>query len=146
MDKLPPSTTSAPGQKLEVNREVNCDVTVIGGGLAGKAASLQLARAGLKVICIEPDEPARPVVGESLDWSAPELLKALGLPMDKMIDAQMATWKRHVTVKLRDGTSAQYVPSAWLAGKPFHIELRTLHVDRMRLDRELQKLTIASGV
>lgn len=150
MDKLLPSTASAPGPKPELNgdvgREVSCDVTVIGGGLAGKAASLQLARAGLNVICIEPDEPARPVVGESLDWSAPELLKALGLPMDELIDAQMATWKRHVTVKLRDGTSAQYVPSAWLAGKPFHIELRTLHVDRMRLDRELLKLTIASGV
>jgi heterodisulfide reductase subunit A-like polyferredoxin len=66
MDKLPPSTASAPDQKPEVNsdanrevsHEVSCDVTVIGGGLAGKAASLQLAKAGLKVICIEPDEPA----------------------------------------------------------------------------------------
>ena len=27
------------------------DVTVIGGGLAGKAASLHLARAGMKVVC-----------------------------------------------------------------------------------------------
>jgi menaquinone-9 beta-reductase len=154
MDKLPPSTASAPDQKPEVNsdanrevsHEVSCDVTVIGGGLAGKAASLQLAKAGLKVICIEPDEPVRPAVGESLDWSAPELLKALGLPMDELIDTKTATWKRHVTVKLRNGTSEQYVPSAWLAGPPFHIELRTLHVDRMRLDRELLKLTIASGV
>jgi menaquinone-9 beta-reductase len=57
----------------------------------------------------------------------------------------MATWKRHVTVKLRDGTSAHYVPSAWLAGAPFHIELRTLHVDRLRLDRELLEMTIDSG-
>ena len=32
------------------------DVTVMGGGLAGKAASLHLARAGLKVVCIEPVE------------------------------------------------------------------------------------------
>jgi pimeloyl-ACP methyl ester carboxylesterase len=30
------------------------DVVVIGGGLAGKAASLQLTRAGLRVICIAP--------------------------------------------------------------------------------------------
>jgi flavin-dependent dehydrogenase len=123
-----------------------CDVTVIGGGLAGKAASLQLARAGLNVTCIEPAEAIRQPVGESLDWSAPELLTALGLPMDDLISAQMATWKRHVTVKLRDGTSMQYVPSAWLAGAPFHIELRTLHVDRLRLDRELLKMTIGSGV
>jgi flavin-dependent dehydrogenase len=142
MDKLLPSTEPLSGQELESN----CDVTVIGGGLAGKAASLQLARAGLRVICIEPEESVRQPVGESLDWSAPELLSALGLPMDHLISAQMATWKRHVTVKLRDGTSAHYVPSAWLAGKPFHIELRTLHVDRLRLDRELLKMAIASGV
>jgi menaquinone-9 beta-reductase len=142
MDNLPPGTEPVPGQKLETN----CDVTVIGGGLAGKAASLQLARAGLKVTCIEPAEAIRQPVGESLDWSAPELFSALGLPMDDLIRAQMATWKRHVTVKLRDGTSAHYVPSAWLAGKPFHLELRTLHVDRLRLDRELLKMTIDSGV
>jgi flavin-dependent dehydrogenase len=142
MDDLPPSTETASGQE----QETNCDVTVIGGGLAGKAASLQLARAGLRVICLEPEESVRQPVGESLDWSAPELLRALGLPMDDLIGAKMATWKRHVTVKLRDGSSAHYVPSAWLAGKPFHIELRTLHVDRLRLDRELLKVTIDSGV
>src|SRR5208283_1164877 len=119
MDELPPSTESAPGQ----NPDVHCDVTVIGGGLAGKAASLQLARAGLRVICLEPEESIRQPVGESLDWSAPELLNALGLPMDDLIRAQMATWKRHVTLKMRDGRSAHYVPSAWLAGKPLHIEL-----------------------
>jgi hypothetical protein len=62
-----------------------CDITVIGGGLAGKAASLHLARAGLRVICIEPSESGRQPVGESLDWSSPELLKALGLPMDELI-------------------------------------------------------------
>lgn len=88
----------------------------------------------------------REPVGESLDWSAPELLSALGLPMDHLISAQVATWKRHVTVQLRDGTAAHYVPSAWLARAPFHIELRTLHVDRLRLDRELLKITISRGV
>jgi len=142
MDELLPGTESASGEQPAML----CDVTVIGGGLAGKAASLQLARAGLNVTCIEPAEAIRQPVGESLDWSAPELLTALGLPMDDLISAQMATWKRHVTVKLRDGTSMQYVPSAWLAGAPFHIELRTLHVDRLRLDRELLKMTIGSGV
>lgn len=142
MDELPLSPEPASGQKLEVT----CDVTVIGGGLAGKAAALQLARSGINVICIEPEESVRPPVGESLDWSAPELLSALGLPMNRLISAQTATWKRHVTVKSRDGASAHYLPSAWLAGAPLHIELRTLHVDRFRLDHELLKMTIASGV
>jgi flavin-dependent dehydrogenase len=138
----PLPTESVPGQKPATD----CDVTVIGGGLAGKAASLQLARAGLRVVCIELEEAARQPVGESLDWSAPDLLSALGLPMDNLISAQMATWKRHVTLKSRSGASEHYVPSAWLAGPPFHIELRTLHVDRVRLDNELLKMTIDSGV
>jgi menaquinone-9 beta-reductase len=122
------------------------DVTVVGGGLAGKAASLHLARAGLKVICIEPAEAARPPIGESLDWSAPHLLSALGLPMDDLIGARMATWKRHVSLKLRDGCAEHYIPSSWLGGAPFHVELRTLHVDRLRLDQKLRKMTIEGGV
>lgn len=123
-----------------------CDVTIIGGGLAGKAASLHLAKAGLRVVCIEPEERSRSAVGESLDWSAPDLLNALGLPMEKLVSAQMATWKRHVTMRLRDGRSEHYVPSAWLAGPPFHIELRTLHVDRIRLDQELLQMATVEGV
>jgi flavin-dependent dehydrogenase len=129
-------------------RSTDCDVTIIGAGLAGKAACLHLARAGLRVICIEPPHPIRPPVGESLDWSAPDLLKVLGLPMQDLIDSKIATWKEHVILKMRDGSSEDYVPTPWLAGAPFHIELRTLHVDRMRLDQELarnvdtQKVTV----
>ena len=122
------------------------DVAILGSGLAGKAASLHLARAGLSVVCIAPVEPARPAVGESLDWSAPELLSGLGLPMEELVTAKMATWKRHVIMKLRDGSSEDYVPSAWLGGSPFHIELRTLHVDRILLDKALIKMAADEGV
>jgi len=121
-------------------------VTVVGGGLAGKAASLHLAKAGLNVVCVEPVEKIRQPVGGSLDWSAPDLLSALGLPMEDLIKAQMATWKLHVTLKSRDGSSAHYVPTPWLGVAPFHIELRTLHVDRLRLDQELQKMVLDRGV
>jgi len=122
------------------------DAIVIGGGLAGKAALLHLARAGLTVTCIEPGDAARQAVGESLDWSAPDLLKALGLPMEQLVSERVATWKRHVTLQLRDGRSEQYIPSAWLAHAPFRVELRTLHVDRQRLDEELTNLARAEGV
>src|SRR5580692_7313548 len=76
---------------------------------------MQLAAAGLRVVCIEPEDAMRQAVGESLDWSAPDLLAALGLPMEGLVNAGLATWKRHVTVKLRDGASEHYVPGAWLA-------------------------------
>jgi menaquinone-9 beta-reductase len=123
-----------------------CDVVIIGGGLAGKAASLHLARSGLSVTCIEPADAARQAVGESLDWSAPDLLKALGLPMERLVSERIATWKRHVALQLRGGFSKQYVPSDWLARTPFRVELRTLHVDRVRLDEELLSLATARGV
>jgi menaquinone-9 beta-reductase len=122
------------------------DVTVIGGGLAGKAACLHLARAGLKVICIDPGEGARPPVGESLDWSGPDLLEGLGLPVEDILSAQMGTWKRHVILKLPEGSPEDYVPTPGLAEAPFHVELRTLHVDRSRVDEELQKKVINSGI
>jgi menaquinone-9 beta-reductase len=124
----------------------SCDVVVVGAGMAGKAASIELARAGLKVTCISPAEATRSPVGESLDWSAPELLKSLGLPMDHLIEARMATWKRHVTLRMRDGCSEHYIPAPWLGGPPLNIELRTLHLDRVRIDQELLKLTTETDV
>src|SRR5450755_2880596 len=123
-----------------------CDVTVIGGGLAGKAASLHLARAGLKVVCIEPRQPVRPPLGESLDWSAPALLDALGLSSDSLIASRIAAWKRHVTLKMRDGCDAHYVPSTWLGGPPFYVNLATLHVERTQLDDEILKMVLAEGI
>ena len=133
-------------QSLNDGAPTVCDVVVVGAGLAGKAAALQLAKGGLKVICISPADATRPPVGESLDWSAPDLLKALGLPMDHLVTAQMATWKRHVTLHMRDGCSEHYIPSPWLGKSPFHIELRTLHLDRVRIDQELLRLTIQTGI
>jgi menaquinone-9 beta-reductase len=83
-------------------------VTVIGGGLAGMAASLHLAKGGLRVLSIEPEDEISKVVGESLDWSAPELLGGLGLTMDRLIADGIATYKRHVTLKLGDGCDRHY--------------------------------------
>ena len=51
-----------------------------------------------------------------------------------------------MTLKMRNGSGAHYDPTPWLAGPPFHIELRTLHVDRERLDQELMNLVLAQGV
>ena len=121
-------------------------MTVIGGGLAGKAASLHLARAGLKVVCIEPRQPVRPPLGESLDWSAPALFDALGLSSEQLIASRIATWKRHVTLKMRDGCDAHYVPSTWLGGPPFYVNLATLHVERTQLDDEILKMVLAEGI
>ena len=122
------------------------DVTVIGGGLAGMAASIHLSRAGLRVLCIEPDVADTDSVGESLDWSAPGLLDVLGMTMDQLIAEKIATYKRHVTLKLGDGIDRSYVPGEWLGRPPFNVELRTLHVDRGQLNRLLRRMVLSEGV
>ena len=128
------------------HEENTADVTVIGGGIAGMAASIHLARAGLKVLCVGPDLQGSQMVGESLDWSAPALLEALGLPMKRLIDDGIATYKRHVILKLGDGSERHYVPAAWLGRPPFNFELRTLHVDRPRLNEALHGIATFHGV
>jgi menaquinone-9 beta-reductase len=130
----------------EISDSIQADATIIGGGIAGLASSIHLVRAGFRVVCIEANASDATPVGESLDWSAPELLAQLGLPMQHLIDASFGTWKRHVILRLANGTSAEYVPGEWLARPPFNIELRTLHVDRSRLNAAICEIAIAEGV
>jgi flavin-dependent dehydrogenase len=122
------------------------DVTIIGAGLAGMAAGIHLANAGLKVLCLEGELTPGDPVGESLDWSAPALLQALGLPMDHLLAQGIATSKRHVILKLRDGSTQEYVPGAWLGRAPFRVNLQTIHVDRVLLNQALRDIVVAKGV
>ena len=122
------------------------DVTVIGGGLAGMAACIHLAKAGLRVLCVDAGGIENDAVGESLDWSAPGLLADFGLTMDRLIEEKIATYKRHVTLKLGDGCNQNYIPGEWLGRPPFNVELRTLHVDRSQLNRQLRKMVLSYGV
>ena len=122
------------------------DVLVIGGGLAGLAATIHLTRAGLDVTCLEPREDFSEIVGESLDWSAPALLAQLGLPMETLVESGAATFKRHVTITSLDGVQHEYQPGAWLGGSPWKVELRTLHLDRQQIHQLLVEAVRALGV
>jgi flavin-dependent dehydrogenase len=73
-------------------------------------------------------------------------LNTLGVFPESLIASGIATWKRHVTVKTRDGCDAHYVPTPWLGGPPFYINLATLHVERPRLDDEILKLVEGQDV
>jgi menaquinone-9 beta-reductase len=120
------------------------DVAILGGGLAGTAASIHLARAGLSVLCVETAPHSAALVGESLDWSAPPLLAELGFPMQRLLDERIATWKKHVIVSLEDGSSRHYIPGAWLAKPPWNVEVKTLHIDRAGLRSRLR--AVADGL
>jgi flavin-dependent dehydrogenase len=122
------------------------DVTIIGGGVAGMAATIHLATAGLRVTCLEPESGVRQAVGESLDWATPDLLGAVGFSKDYLLRSHVSTYKRHVTLQMKDGTSVQYAVSPWLGRAPYNIELNTLHADRLTLDPRLRERVVSLGV
>jgi flavin-dependent dehydrogenase len=126
--------------------ELQADAVVIGGGLAGQAAAIDLARGGLRVICLEPRESFHHIVGESLDWSAPQLFAQLGLPMEELVSSGAATFKRHITVTAPDGSQQEYLPGAWLTARPWNVEIRTLHLDRLQVHDQLQQSACAHGI
>lgn len=62
-----------------------CDVVVIGGGIAGSAAAIQLARAGKSVALVEKEStPRDKVCGEFLSREAIGCLFELGLDLDSL--------------------------------------------------------------
>lgn len=110
-----------------------CDVIVIGAGLGGLGACILQAQAGLRVVCIEPKRFPHAYVGESLDWSAPALLQKLGLSRDKLVQEQVATYKRKVKLQPLGEEAFIKYPSTWYRNKPLQIEVLTCHVTRRAL-------------
>jgi flavin-dependent dehydrogenase len=111
--------------------EVNAEVLIIGGGLAGSAAAIRLARAGREVAVIERAPQAQhKVCGEFLSREALNYLELLGLKAASFgavpIDAvRLACNGRLSEAKL-----------------PFE----ALSLTRKRLDEELLRLAVDAGV
>jgi flavin-dependent dehydrogenase len=133
-------------ERRDDGTELQADAVVIGGGLAGQAAAIHLARGGLRVICLEPRESFHNIVGESLDWSAPQLFEELGLTMEELVATGAATFKRHITVTAPDGSQQEYLPGPWLTERPWNVEIRTLHLDRLQVHNQLQQSASAHGI
>ncbi len=117
------------------------DVVVIGAGIGGICAAVHLARAGYKVIVVEPKPPAVFRVGESLDWEAPVYLKKLGLSIDRWVAEGKATYKGGAvtTNTSQPGVEAEigfsplfrFLLTMVGRGKP------TIHANREMIDEDL---------
>ena len=93
-----------------MNEHLQYDVAIIGGGLAGLAASIQLARKGYEVIVFEKEKfPFHKVCGEYVSMESWNFLTGLGVPLAEMnlpkIDTLFLTAPsgRSFTTKLRIG-------------------------------------------
>ena len=65
-----------------MNEDQRFDVAIVGGGLAGLSLSIQLARAGWKVVLFEKEfYPFHKVCGEYISMESREFLTGLGLPL-----------------------------------------------------------------
>ena len=111
------------------------DALVVGGGPAGSAAALVLAREGWDVVLVEA-EPAAFRIGESLPPAARPLLRDLGV-----LDALGPSVALRAT-----GTSA-----AWGSATPRDVDFvrdpqgQGWHIDRARFDALLREAARAAG-
>src|SRR5687768_12379884 len=62
---------------------LDLDVVIIGGGPAGSACAIQLARAGVRTAIIEASDFSRFRIGETIEASAGALLRGLGIELDQ---------------------------------------------------------------
>ena len=122
------------------------DVAVIGAGIAGLAASIFLRRAGLAVVCLDVQAYPHHKVGESLDWSSPNMLERVGLSSAALIADQIATHKAKIVVCELGKKDWDATPPAAIRRSPLRFETVTLHVDRTALDQRLYEAALALDV
>lgn len=118
------------------HRPSDCDVVVLGGGPAGAAAAITLARAGCSVTIIERSRYEEARIGETLPPSARPLLAGLGV------------WEEFVSA---GHLPAPGVVSAWGEDEPFESHFifnangHGWHLDRQRFDAMLARAAHSAG-
>jgi flavin-dependent dehydrogenase len=111
--------------------EVKAEVVIVGGGLAGSSAAIQLARGGREVVLIEREsQPQHKVCGEFLSREALKYLESLDVDVATLGGVPIGA----VRLAGRSEVSEAKLP------------FQAMSLTRRRLDEELLRLAVASGV
>ena len=121
------------------------DVAIIGAGIAGLSSAVFLRKAGLRVVCIDTRAYPQHKVGESLDWSSPNMLQRVGIARQSLIDDRIATYKKGIMVCEPGKEDWDVKPPPSIQRSPLRFEVLTLHVDRTALDQKLYEEALALG-
>jgi len=134
----PPSalTIDSPIGDNETARDANnpakYDVSIIGGGLAGLALSIQLKNKGYSVVLLEKEQyPFHKVCGEYISLESWNFLISLGLPLTEM-DLPII---KKLVVSSPGGNYLEH-----------DLPLGGFGISRYRLDHELYKIAVSKGV
>ncbi|CAN5251405.1 NAD(P)/FAD-dependent oxidoreductase [soil metagenome] len=115
-----------------MNETTQYDVTIIGGGLAGLALSIQLAAKKYSVALFEKEEyPFHRVCGEYISLESWDFIERLGLPLSTM---QLPVIKKLI-VSSPNGNVLKH-----------HLPLGGFGISRYTIDFELKKIAEAAGV
>ncbi|MDO6435519.1 pyridine nucleotide-disulfide oxidoreductase [Flavitalea sp. BT771] len=115
-----------------MNSSVSYDIAIAGGGLAGLALSIQMARAGYAVVLFEKDRyPFHKVCGEYISLESWNFLEELGLPLS---DWGLPVIKR-VLVSAPNGESIEH-----------ELPLGGFGISRYKIDAALAAIARDCGV
>src|SRR6188768_2698957 len=108
------------------------DTCIIGGGLAGLALSIQLAKLGYTVALFEKEQyPFHKVCGEYISLESWDFIERLGLPLRDM----NLPIRKKLIVSAPDGTSLHE-----------QLPLGGFGISRYRIDNELKNIARREGV
>ena len=115
-----------------MSNQLQYDVTVIGGGLAGLSLSIQLANKGYTVALFEKEQyPFHKVCGEYISLESWKFIEGLGLPLSKM---DLPIIKKLIVTSPNGNEFLHNLPMGGFG------------ISRYLIDNELKKLAASVGV